>query len=46
MAKCIRINKTKKVKRVSDDHAKTQVEAGNAVYVKKEVWKKETRDAK
>jgi hypothetical protein len=43
--KCIRNNKSKKVKRVTNDHAKREVEAGKAVYVNKETWKKEVRDA-
>ena len=42
--KCIRINKTNKIKRVSNEYARLQVEAGKASYVGKEVWKKEVRD--
>jgi len=42
--KCIRMRSTGLVHRVSDISAETAVHLGEAVYVSKSVWKKETRD--
>ena len=45
MAKCIRLKKTGKIERVSDDEAHQMVSSGKAMYVPKKMWKEEVRDA-
>jgi len=41
--KCVK-NTDGKIKRVTDAEASTLVKSGQATYVPKEQWKKETRD--